>query len=707
MINFDRLKKIQQSKAKEPEVDEKPKQKTRNVASFVEKRKQQAIATVEAETARILSLPIHTGLAPETYELVNSHCVRPSELAKPDGFRLFPIQAEGFMAYAQFSGAFCPITVGGGKTLTSLLIPNEAYCYEGIKKSMLIIPPNLVDQLRENDLPFYRSVCHLNLPVHFIPGLPARKRMTKAKSGAKGLYIMTFSLLSSPTGAEILEAIAPELIIVDEAHNLSSSKISARSRRYNEYIKENAPRQVVLSGTMTKNKPMDYYSLVRHSLKEYSFLPTIATMAQTWSDAIGSEASGFDNADRSRNAQAARPLIPLINWARGHFKEDHFDLTLSGFRKAFRYRLCSCPGVVSSGEDHLDVGIKIINDPNPKKELVEGWDKMQSLIEQVKEEWETPSGEIIEHGMHLYKWLYEIEGAGFYNELYWPDTDWIERHRRKKGAEADELLERSKEYLELHQDYSRKLRTFLTDRPSTGLDTPMLVGLDMSKNGPENVGCDLYDAWTDMKDADFKGRLERLKRAIRVCPFKVDQAVEYVKGLPRGEGSLLWFHSAEVGRWLMDQLREADLNPLYCPAGPRYNSEILKKEHFSRPVVASISAHGTGKNLQHFGFQRYVQWPRDAKLAEQSLGRIHRNGQKRKKVFMYTDIASEFDQVVFAKTLNDAAYIHQTMGNKQRLMYAQYDPMPRIIPYEVHKQWGSGARILDDESLEFLEGKFK
>lgn len=333
---------------------------------------------------------------------------------------------------------------------------------------------------------------------------------------------------------------------------------------------------------------------------------------------------------------------------------------------------------------------------------------MQDLIAKVRDEMITPSGDELEHAIHVWKWMYEIQGAGFYNELYWPDFEWIEKYRNIKGAAAESLLEKSVEYHEAHQCYARGLREFLKYNSEKGLDTPMLVGRSMYEHGPKIVGEELYMMWDEMKSLDFEGRLERHKRAIRVCPFKVNQAVEWYKTLPEGKGAIIWFYSAEVGRWLRDAFEEAGLDPVYCPAGKIYNSVAIDHDHKNKPLIASITAHGTGKNLQHFEYERFVQWPRDAKTAEQSIGRIHRNGQKADEVFIVTDFCSEFDKANFSVTLNDAAYIHQTLGNQQRLMYAKYDPMPEVIPHEVLKQWGAldKSNVTDKESQEYLKAKF-
>ena len=68
---------------------------------------------------------------------------------------------------------------------------------------------------------------------------------------------------------------------------------------------------------------------------------------------------------------------------------------------------------------------------------------------------------------------------------------------------------------------------------------------------------------------------------------------------------------------------------------------------------------------------------------QQTIGRQHRHLQEYDEVFVTTCNTTEFDHILFGATLNDAAYVHQSQGNKQKLIYATYLPKPRIVPFEV------------------------
>jgi hypothetical protein len=161
-----------------------------------------------------------------------------------------------------------------------------------------------------------------------------------------------------------------------------------------------------------------------------------------------------------------------------------------------------------------------------------------------------------------------------------------------------------------------------------------------------------------------------------------------------------------VGHWLKEAFMAADLPYFYCPAnaqGRKNISDSANKGHF---VLATFNAFSEGLNIQErhsVGF--YAQWPRSATIAEQSLGRLHRPGQVEDEVRIFYSICNEFDNVLFASCLNDSAYYHQTMG-KQKLMYADYDERPSLIPYSVLCEWGTSPVELNAEGRKLLEEKF-
>jgi hypothetical protein len=313
--------------------------------------------------------------------------------------------------------------------------------------------------------------------------------------------------------------------------------------------------------------------------------------------------------------------------------------------------------------------------------------------------------------MHIWRYRYELEGIGGYNNLSWPTIETIMKRRNTTEAVAKDFLDRSLLHHRLHQEYARTLRSWITYRAKKGLDTPFLLGQDMYRNGSQNVGEELFGAWRAVKDANFPEIIERDESFIRVCDFRIKKIVAWAKQKHKenpNRGAIIWFDNIGVGQWLKDAFMEADIPHQHCPAGStgskRINDET-KKDHFA---IATFNAFSEGLNIQHiFSDCHYAQWPRSATVAEQSLGRLHRPGQMEDEVVAVRSESSEFDKVLFAACLNDAAYVHQTIAGRQKLMYADYDERPQLIPYSVLCEWGAEPVQENEISRSLLEEKFK
>jgi hypothetical protein len=650
------------------------------------------------EMDRIVKIPINPPMTKEQLELFNYYHVNAEMYQR--GWRLFTPQAEALRAFQQTGGGFFPIGVGFGKTLVTLMIANHAF-KQGTKKILLLLPPEVLQQLVTVDIKMARRHVAISYPIMVLGNKSARERKRIADSGNKGLYIMPYSLLSVKDTDYLLEAIRPELIECDEAHKLKN-KSAARTGRLLKYVDKYRPAGVHLSGTITSKSIRDYYHLIRWALGENNPLPNTASLANEWAAVIDSDGSVQDGPVVSNTG----PLLPLVEWAQTNFPTEHITEDKTGFRKAYRCRLVSAPGVVSSGD--LDIGVSLIlqNTPVQNPENRPGWEELTELIRVVQEEDRTPNGDEIAHAIHKWKWFNELT-AGFYNELIWPSTEKYAKRKDISEEEAEDILDRAKLHQEAGQAYNSVLRTWLRERGRSGLDTPDLVGLDMSNHGAQNVGTDLYEAWMYHKSLDFEGRPDRDARAVRVCDYKVHAATQWAMELSEeGIGAIIWVMHQEMGIWMVESLQAAGVDAIHCPAGPKGNFDIINPENEHRIMVASIPAHSTGKNLQAFSNQVFVEWPRNPITAEQALGRLHRSGQRSDEIIAGTFNTLEFDFLSFAACLNDALYIHQTTGNRQKLVYASYDPLPVIMPSEVLRERGLQNKQLSAEQRELMEDKF-
>lgn len=214
-----------------------------------------------------------------------------------------------------------------------------------------------------------------------------------------------------------------------------------------------------------------------------------------------------------------------------------------------------------------------------------------------------------------------------------------------------------------------------------------------------------------MKDAHFEGIVERESEVVRVCDFRVRKIVEWAQRLHAtrpGKAAIIWFKNKGVAAWLKEYFEAAGLPTLFCPAGKAGKARLEDRTQGDKFAIASISAYNKGLNLQyHHDTQFFAQWPREALFAQQAMGRVHRNEQPSDECRIFNSIESDFDRVLYASCLNDSAYIHQTM-QKQKMIYADYDEQPAIVPYSVSMEWGAQPQHqLDNNTVNMLNDKFK
>ncbi len=671
------------------------------------------------EIARIIALPLVEEVDEATIEAFCAEEVQGRFFE--EGFRLFGTQVGAVLAYDLYGGGFFPIGVGWGKTLITLMIANRAYERGESERSMLFVPSQVYEQLTKTDIPWARKHVGLTVPFHLLGGRGPEDRRRLAASRRKGCYILPYSLLSTtdseamlggdmhdpPPNKPGISGICPDLLILDEAHNVKNLT-AARTARLRRYINAYQPALVALSGTITSKSINDYHHLIAVALRDLCPLPQSDALATNWSYVLDPEKSSGAQSSKSKTG----PLTPLVRWARKHFPDEDIPEGIPGFRKAYKLRLTTTPGVVSTGDAEIGVSLTICNRPVAYFTKHENWEKLKDLMEQVEDLWITPSGDEIEHGFH--KWRYQNElTSGFYYNLRWPEIEEL----TSKGLsehEASTYLELALEHHEARQEFSRALRGWIEYSGRPKLDTPLLVTGNMSQHQGRDVGNTLYNLWRAMKDMEFEGMPERISEPVRICDYKIMYGVDWAKKTikkTRGkQGGIIWFHHKAVGDWLYEELQKAGLPSLFCPSESMRkgsNALILDPANTDKIIVASIGGHGTGKNLQHFEHQLILQFPRQADILEQLLGRLHRNGQRADALDAETCLTTEFDQQNLWACLIDSLYIHQTTGTRQKAIYASYNPMPRRFPADFLRERGfADVAQLDREAQARLAEKF-
>jgi hypothetical protein len=432
-------------------------------------------------------------------------------------------------------------------------------------------------------------------------------------------------------------------------------------------------------------------------------------MAEEWSAVLDSAAPNMGN---FRNDLRPRPgpISHLTHWCEDHFPDADLPPNLVGFRRAFAQRMVTAPGVIcSTEEDPVGSGLVFYNNDCKDRESEKGWPRLMEHLDILMNDFQTPSGEELACAMNVWGYRYQMEATGFYYDLYWRDVEKMAEIRKISEPEAEDILERSKEYHEKHKKYQAALRYWLKNSSRPKLDTPALVGGNMKNHGAEYVGQPLYEAWITWKSAAFEGMEVRQQRPVRVCDFKIKQVADDVekdnKPGKKGKGGIIWYTHTEMGFWMMDELRERGLDPIHCPRGDWSNRLLADSGKLKGKVIVASICHGTGKDLQH-GFYRnyFLQVPVSASTMEQVLGRTHRPGQKAEEVEAYFYLSTDFDIAHFNALLNDTAYMQQTTTQKHKLLIGSYTFRPRSIPYTALQELGAGIKNIGRDGAKLLEG---
>ena len=177
-----------------------------------------------------------------------------------DGVALRPWQAQSLADAVLCGGAWLALPVGQGKTLITWLLPTAMQA----TRALLIVPATLVAKTSA-DFASYAADWRA-------PTMPLR--------------IETREKLATVAGAALLDAFAPDLIVIDESDDLSNAA-SAASRRIERYVRaHDGVRVVAMTGTPARKSLLGYWHLLAWCLGDAAPLPLVHDEARVWALAL-------------------------------------------------------------------------------------------------------------------------------------------------------------------------------------------------------------------------------------------------------------------------------------------------------------------------------------------------------------------------------------------------------------------------------------
>lgn len=429
------------------------------------------------------------------------------------------------------------------------------------------------------------------------------------------IRVVSYETLSSHREEKrnILENYRPSIVIADEAQAVA--RVSARTRRFQRFFKK-YPESIfaAMSGSHGKRQIKESSGNMALALGVGTPLPMSYVETAEWGEAL----------DVSDNP---RPGGVLREFAEQFGVEGEPDRQLY-IRNGWRERFLATKGVIASSSDDLDVSLTLHQYMAPMDE------KLQEAIAGVENFWERPDGEVLMYATDKAKTIRQIRVGGFYR---W---NWKAIGR----SSPDE------EWLGARKAYHHEVREFLqSNRAVDGLDSPGLIA-------EAHINGDLcFSSW-DCWDA-VRGRPEPPPEWIWLSRSRVD----WVASLGGAAAPcVVWTDVAPFRIALAKAMGVRAFG-----GGPLARAAILELDG-TETIVASIKAHGVGRNLQMYNRAIVAGGSSGGETWEQLLGRLHRTGQKR-------DVRYD---VLFPGELesarNDAHFKYQTTGAPQKLLTCSY-----------------------------------
>lgn len=546
---------------------------------------------------------------------------------------LLPIQAWALHEAELCQGLLGPIGVGDGKTLLDLLTP---MVLPGCRVAVLLVQPNLRDQLLEVDWHFYGQ--HWHLP-----------NLAGTGAGRKGfcwpdrpwLHVVAYTELSGARATDLLERIQPDLIIADEAHNIRR-RDAARTKRFLRYFSAHPKtRLCAWSGTLTKTSVKDYAHLSNLALRESSPTPLHWPTVEEWAGAI--DPSDFP--------------APIGELRRLCLAGEHV-------REGWRRRLHESRGVVASPEvGNCDASL-VFSERKIALPI-----KISDHLREINASWRRPDGEELIDALSKARCLREMACGFFY------------RWRFPRGETEEQIAA----WLEARKNWHRELREKLK-HSREHMDSPLLCAkaairwyegyVHIEYGDPAEPGGIRYEipprtragplptwesyAWPEWRR--LRDTVVPETCAVWVDDFVVRDSADWLAG----NAGICWYDHDAFG----SRLAELSRAPFYGPG--RDANVALLAERGSRSIIASMRAHGTGKNLQMFSRQLVANPPADGAAWEQLIGRTHRQGQLADEVTV--EVYRHTPEFVAAldRARDLAGYIQGTMGGSQKLLRATY-----------------------------------
>jgi hypothetical protein len=433
------------------------------------------------------------------------------------------------------------------------------------------------------------------------------------------IVFQSYNFLSREENKDWLHNLKPRVIIADEAHKLKNLK-AACTKRVHWYMVDFPDTVFVpLSGTPFNRSLQEVGHLVQWALPKFCPIPRDYGTALEWSLCLDEEKSGI-------NALAPGQLIRLCNSQELELLKKE---PLKAVRQAFQRRFTETPGVVSVSDPGITIPLEIRG-----FDLDIDCDDVDFAFNEVRRYWRTPDGRPFAEAVKVWMHCRQI-ACGFY--YIWepaPPKGWL-RARTAWCQDLRHILSHNNRRLATEFQVVKAIQAGLYEVAS-------------------------YWEWKEVRET-YKYK----KVAVWVHDKTVNFANNWLQNNPEG---ICWVeHEA-----FAERLTEVSGLSYFGPGGVDSNGTMIEKSN--GPVIASVRANGTGRDLQHnWNRNLVISCSPNGEVWEQMLARTHRFGQKAPKVTVDVLMACSEQYYGFQQAIRDAEFAATMLKQPRKLLMADIE----------------------------------
>jgi len=529
--------------------------------------------------------------------------------------------------------------VGNGivlhNTLLGMLLP---MLMPDCKRALLLLPPDLRPQFAA-DWEVYGK--HWVLPNlaggrYFVPGRPV-------------LHVVAYSGLSGTKNSNLLDQIQPDLVMADECSSLRSFETS-RVRRFNRCFADYPnTRFCGWDASAVANSIENFWHLLAMALGMGSPVPVTHAEVRKWGRALDPEDERVGY------------------WMPGVLQQ--FCEPGESVRSGFQRRLISTPGIIVTEENVLTLPL-IFQERKPPPMPAELKKHLSTLRRKSDDGgWKRPDGEELRTPVEVAACAKQLAQGCW---LYW----------RFPRGEPTEVID---DWFARRQEWNRELRAVLQNS-QVHMDSPKLCenaaerwfngGCTGCARGPREQhqsGCRealSHPLWAANTYLPWRA-VEDTVHHVTACKWESDWLLEDAAAWAREAPGIVWVDHPDFGRRL-----EQMTGFRYYGGGDESALALLELEadgtSGQRSIICSVAANKKGKNLQAWSRCLIVSFPSSNDTVEQAVGRVYREGQLASSVVCNYYLHTQELEHSFSLAKARARFIWETMGQAQKLVYAQF-----------------------------------